>query len=189
MRASPRSDSSLWSPPRLRGLMSTSGPIGPLYSSRRDQDICTPPNTDRIALDRGAHLLIIAHIRPDAQRRASGVLDLQFRQVQFGLAACQQAYARTFRRKAYGQTLADTAARAGNQDYLVLQELGRWQTLILHARIEYSSFYCAAPLHLHVDAVIAGFGKSIGKVETSPAGPPSWNGPCPAYRTCRPYPP
>jgi hypothetical protein len=50
------------------------------------------------------------------------VLNLQFRQVQLRLAARQQSHARAFRRKTDCQPLADTAARARNQDYLILRE-------------------------------------------------------------------
>ena len=92
---------------------------GPLNGSRRDQHVDAAEDRAH-TLHRGAHLLIIAHVGADTQRRASGVLDLQLGQIQLGLAASQQADTRAFRGESDGQALADTTARSGYQDRLIL---------------------------------------------------------------------
>ena len=61
---------------------------GSLNGGRRDQYIHAAEDPAH-TLHRRAHLVVVAHVRPDAQRHAAGVLDLQLRQVQLGLAARQ----------------------------------------------------------------------------------------------------
>ena len=56
------------------------------------------------------------HIGAQAQRYSAGVLDLKFRNVQFGLIASKKADAGTRLRETDGESLADPTAGAGDQD-------------------------------------------------------------------------
>jgi hypothetical protein len=64
----------------------------------------------------GADLLVIAHIGANAQRGASGVLDLQVAQVQFCLASRQQSHSGAALGESDGQAFPDSAPRPGYQN-------------------------------------------------------------------------
>ena len=68
----------------------------------------------------GADLLEIADIGAESQRRAAGVLNLEFGQIQLRLAARQQAHARAGGGEAQREALADAPAASGDQHSLVL---------------------------------------------------------------------
>ena len=101
-----------------RGLISQSGPMGPWMAAAATSTSSRAEGRAH-ARHRGADLVRIAHVRADPQRGAPGVLDLQFGQVQFRLAPRQQPHPGARRRKADRQALADSPARARDQDDLV----------------------------------------------------------------------
>jgi len=57
----------------------------------------------------------IANVGADAQSGAARMFDLQMTEIEFGFTAREEPNARAFPREADGQTLADPAARAGDQ--------------------------------------------------------------------------
>jgi len=71
----------------------------------------------------GAHLFEVAHVGADAESGAPGVLDFQLGQIQFRLAASQEAYARALGRESYGQPLADAAAGAGDEYTFIFERI------------------------------------------------------------------
>ena len=68
------------------------------------------------AIHRRLQLFQIANVAPQAERVAAGLLDFQFRQIQFGLGAPQQADARARFRESQRQALTDASPGAGDQN-------------------------------------------------------------------------
>jgi hypothetical protein len=70
-------------------------------------------------VDSGSHLLEVAHVGADAQRHSAGMFYFQFGQVQLRWTTGKKADTGSRRRKTDRQTLADTAARTGDQDAFI----------------------------------------------------------------------
>ena len=100
------------------GLVDRNGPTGPCIAGRRDQHV-QPAEYRAHAVRRRLHLFQIAHVGADPQRVAAGLLDLQFRQVEFGLAARQQSDPRARLRESHREPFPDSASGAGDQHALV----------------------------------------------------------------------
>ena len=99
------------------GLLARNGPIGPLHGGGGDQDVEAAEHGAH-ALDGVRHLVGIADIGAQAHGGAAGLFDFQFGQIDFRLAARQQADARALGGESHRQTLADAAARPGDQNAL-----------------------------------------------------------------------
>ena len=131
-----------------------------MHPGRGDQNI-QPVEQGAQAFHGVSHFVQIAHVRPQLDGYTAGLLNLQLRQVQFGLAARQQPNPGPRFGEAHGQTLADAASRARDQNTLVFE--GAAQGSVLHVGVEYPGNNLAGAVHLHVNAVRAGLRKSVGK--------------------------
>ena len=76
------------------------------------------------AIDGAAHLIEVADVGAEAKSGSAGVFDFEFGEVEFGLAAGEEADLRSRGSKANGETFADAATGSRDEDGFLPDRFG-----------------------------------------------------------------